>query len=319
MKEKGNQLFRDKFVLVMLVLGLLTIVAAAGVVRIQKGRENIEKSPYLEIEDPDHVIAGDSNAGAESGGDTLAGELAASKDETRNVENTGDGRNAALAENEAGTGTDPAAAAPGISEDTGLADAAGGAGAASDRSMAEAGAAVTESLVLDFADTDKLAWPVNGNIVLGYSMDTTTYFPTLDQYKVNPANVIQSEVSTPVSAPADARIVSVGTNEEIGNYVDLDFGNGYTAVCGQLKEIPVVENEYVHRGDLGRNECVLRILKRRRAGGCAGFSGVSGMDHPGQCHTCAHESIRLWMRREETVCGNKIKRSFVEELSGRNF
>lgn len=139
---------------------------------------------------------------------------------------------------------DPAAAAPGISEDTGLADAAGGAGAASDRSMAEAGAAVTESLVLDFADTDKLAWPVNGNIVLGYSMDTTTYFPTLDQYKVNPANVIQSEVSTPVSAPADARIVSVGTNEEIGNYVDLDFGNGYTAVCGQLKEIPVVENEY---------------------------------------------------------------------------
>ena len=240
-KEKGNQLFRDKFVLVMLVLGLLTIVAAAGVVRIQKGRENIEKSPYLEIEDPEHVIAGDSNAGAESGGDTL---------ETGNVENTGDGRNAALAENEAGTGTDLAAAAPGVSEDTGLADAAGGAGAASDRSMAEAGAAVTESLVLDFADTDKLAWPVNGNIVLGYSMDTTTYFPTLDQYKVNPANVIQSEVSTPVSAPADARIVSVGTNEEIGNYVDLDFGNGYTAVCGQLKEIPVVENEYVHRGDL---------------------------------------------------------------------
>ena len=56
MKEKGNQLFRDKFVLVMLVLGLLTIVAAAGVVRIQKGRENIEKSPYLEIEDPEHVI-----------------------------------------------------------------------------------------------------------------------------------------------------------------------------------------------------------------------------------------------------------------------
>ena len=133
--------------------------------------------------------------------------------------------------------------------DTGLADASDSA-LTGDNSMAEAGAAVSESLVLDFADTDKLSWPVTGNIILGYSMDTTTYFPTLDQYKVNPANVIQSEVSTPVSAPADARIVSVGTNEEIGNYVDLDFGNGYTAVCGQLKEIPVVENEYVHRGDL---------------------------------------------------------------------
>ena len=246
-KERGNQLFKDKFVLVMLVLGLLTIVAAAGAVRIQKGRENIGESPYLEIEDPDHVIAGDSNAGAESGGDTLAGELAASGDEAGNGELAGDGTAVGLAENENGAGI--GADSGEISVDTGLADASDGI-LTSDSSMAEAGAAVSESLVLDFADTDKLSWPVTGNIVLGYSMDTTTYFPTLDQYKVNPANVIQSEVSTPVSAPADARVVSVGTNEEIGNYVNLDFGNGYTAVCGQLKEIPVVENEYVRQGDL---------------------------------------------------------------------
>ena len=247
MKERGNQIFKDKFVLVMLVLGLLTIVAAAGAVRIQKGRENIGESPYLEIEDPDHVIAGDSNAGAESGGDTLAGELAASGDEAGNGELAGDGTAVGLADNENGTGS--GSFSDGISVDTGLADASDGTLTGAN-SMAEAGAAVSESLVLDFTDTDKLSWPVTGNIVLGYSMDTTTYFPTLDQYKVNPANVIQSEVSTPVSAPADARVVSVGTNEEIGNYVDLDLGNGYTAVCGQLKEIPVVENEYVRQGDL---------------------------------------------------------------------
>ena len=247
MKERGNQLFKDKFVLVMLVLGLLTIVAAAGAVRIQKGRENIGESPYLEIEDPDHVIAGDSNAGAESGGDTLAGELAASGDEAGNEELAGDGTAVGVADN--GNGAASGSFSDGISVDTGLADASDGTLTGAN-SMAEAGAAVSESLVLDFADTDKLSWPVSGNIVLGYSMDTTTYFPTLDQYKVNPANVIQSEVSTPVSAPADARVVSVGTNEEIGNYVDLDFGNGYTAVCGQLKEIPVVENEYVRQGDL---------------------------------------------------------------------
>ena len=246
-KERGNQLFKDKFVLVMLVLGLLTIVAAAGAVRIQKGRENIGESPYLEIEDPDHVIAGDSNAGAESGGDTLAGELAASGDEAGNGELAGDGTAVGLADNENGTGS--GSFSDGISVDTGLADASDGTLTGAN-SMAEAGAAVSESLVLDFTDTDKLSWPVTGNIILGYSMDTTTYFPTLDQYKVTPANVIQSEVSTPVSAPADARVVSVGTNEEIGNYVDLDLGNGYTAVCGQLKEIPVVENEYVHQGDL---------------------------------------------------------------------
>ena len=193
------------------------------------------------------MIAGDSNAGAESGGDTLAGELAASGDEAGNGESAGDGTAVGLADNENGTGS--GSFSDGISVDTGLADASDGTLTGAN-SMAEAGAAVSESLVLDFTDTDKLSWPVSGNIVLGYSMDTTTYFPTLDQYKVNPANVIQSEVSTPVSAPADARVVSVGTNEEIGNYVDLDLGNGYTAVCGQLKEIPVVENEYVRQGDL---------------------------------------------------------------------
>ena len=194
-KERGNQLFKDKFVLVMLVLGLLTIVAAAGAVRIQKGRENIGESPYLEIEDPDHVIAGDSNAGAESGGDTLAGELAASGDEAGNGNLAGDGTAVGLADNEngAGNGTGSGTFSGEISVDTSLADTSDSA-LTGDHSMAEAGAAVSESLVLDFADTDKLSWPVTGNIVLGYSMDTTTYFPTLDQYKVNPANVIQSEV-----------------------------------------------------------------------------------------------------------------------------
>ena len=35
-KNKVRQLFRDKLVLVMTVLGLLTIVAAAGTVKIRK-------------------------------------------------------------------------------------------------------------------------------------------------------------------------------------------------------------------------------------------------------------------------------------------
>ena len=110
--------------------------------------------------------------------------------------------------------------------------------------------AETAASVTQHFDKSSAVWPIEGDVLLDYSMDSTIYFPTLEQYKCNPGLVIQSEVSTPVSAPADARVVSVGTNEEIGNYVNLDLGNGYTAVCGQLKEIPVVENEYVHQGDL---------------------------------------------------------------------
>ena len=60
-------------------------------------------------------------------------------------------------------------------------------------------------------------------MLLDYSMDQTIYFPTLDQYKCNPGLVIQSDVSTPVGAPANARILEVGSNEEIGNYVVMDL------------------------------------------------------------------------------------------------
>ena len=30
----------------------------------------------------------------------------------------------------------------------------------------------------------------------------------------------------------------------------MDLGNEYKAICGQLKEIPVVENEYLEKGQI---------------------------------------------------------------------
>ncbi len=95
-----------------------------------------------------------------------------------------------------------------------------------------------------------MTWPVRGNVILDYSMDTTIYFPTLDQYKCNPGLVIQGDISTPVVAPANAKVQKIGSNEEIGSYVVLNMGNNYTAICGQLKELQVVENEYVKEGQV---------------------------------------------------------------------
>lgn len=221
MKERVNQLFKDKLVLVMLVLGLLTIVAAAGAVKIRKGSQNMEESPYLEIKEPDNVIAGEETEAP----------LVAGSSDANEAEEAGAG---------AASGAEGKISYPAETAEANMAELP----------VQEAGAIANEALVLNFTGDDKLMWPVQGNVILGYSMDTTTYFPTLEQYKCNPANVIQSDVSTPVLAPADARVMELGSNEEIGNYVRLDLGNDYTAVCGQLKEIPVVENEYLHKGDV---------------------------------------------------------------------
>ena len=56
MKEKWNQMFKDKLFLVMLVLGLLTIVAAAGVVTTQRGSGQ-EQNPYVDMQEQGDFIA----------------------------------------------------------------------------------------------------------------------------------------------------------------------------------------------------------------------------------------------------------------------
>lgn len=224
MRDKANQLFKDKFVLVMLVLTLIAIVAAVGTVTIQKGNQGLEESPYLEIKEPEGIIVGESE-GTNTAGNSNAAEMT-------------EAAKAAGVEAQSHTNVDKSASINGAD-----------AGAAHTPAM-EADASVGDSLALNFTGAEKLAWPVQGNVILSYSMETTTYFPTLEQYKCNPANVIQSDVSTPVAAPADAKVLEIGVNEEIGNFVRLDLGNEYTAVCGQLKEIPVVENEYLEKGDI---------------------------------------------------------------------
>ncbi len=222
MKDKVNQLFRDKLILVTVVLGLVAIVAAAGAVSIRKGNDHLEESPYLEIRESEGLLVGEYED-AQIAGNSNATEAANAVEVTEDPVHT-----EAAAEKAPTVKPQPAAETEAL----------------------EAGAIVSESLVLDFSEGEKLMWPVMGNVILGYSMDTTTWFPTLEQYKCNPANIIQSDVSKPVVAPADARVLEIGYNEEIGNYLRLDLGNEYTAICGQLKEIPVVANEYLHKGDI---------------------------------------------------------------------
>lgn len=103
---------------------------------------------------------------------------------------------------------------------------------------------------LNFTTESRMAWPVQGNVVLDYSMDTTIYFPTLQQYKCNPAVLIQGDVSTPVNAGANAKVLEVGKNEEIGHFVVLDLGNSFKATYGQLKDIPVLAGDYVEAGQV---------------------------------------------------------------------
>lgn len=107
----------------------------------------------------------------------------------------------------------------------------------------------SDVISLVFSEGSKMKWPVEGNVILGYSMDTTVYFSTLKQYKCNPGMLIQSEPGVPVLCPANALINEVGYDDEIGNYVTMSLGNGYEIICGQLDGITVSEGDYVNAGE----------------------------------------------------------------------
>ncbi|MDO4295818.1 MAG: M23 family metallopeptidase [bacterium] len=229
MKEKMNQLFKDKLVLVMLVLGLLTLVAAAGVVSMKKSGE---ESPYLDLqEEGEEYIAAETPAQGENS--MLAqneGEFHEILSEEEKTQNVSGEKNEWKAKNE------------GIAEE----QTAG----STEEKDAQTSQMQAEAVALNFPDTESLAWPIVGNVIQMYSMDSTIYFPTLEQYKCSSGIALQGEVSEPVSAPANAMVLEIGNNEEIGNYVTMDLGGSYTLLCGQLKDIQVAEGQYLSKGQV---------------------------------------------------------------------
>lgn len=101
---------------------------------------------------------------------------------------------------------------------------------------------------LHFAAEDGILWPTEGNVILNYSMDSTVYFATLDQYKYNPAVIISGEVNQKVYSVAPGRISAIENDEVTGCTVTVDLGDGYQAVYGQLKELNFAEGDYVESG-----------------------------------------------------------------------
>ncbi len=98
---------------------------------------------------------------------------------------------------------------------------------------------------LNFSAGDQLIWPVNGNVLINYSMDKSVYFLTLQQYKRNPSIVISAAEGDVITSSAAGIVKSVSYDEELGNVVKMEIGGGYSITYGQLKDIQVSEGNYV--------------------------------------------------------------------------
>lgn len=102
---------------------------------------------------------------------------------------------------------------------------------------------------LEFSGSDVLAWPMEGNVILSYSMDKTVYFSTLDQYKYNPAMLISGEVGADVIASAEGEVTAIEVDAQTGTTITMNLGSGYELVYGQVKEVCVQKGDRVAKGE----------------------------------------------------------------------
>ncbi len=102
-----------------------------------------------------------------------------------------------------------------------------------------------QNISVNFSEQSQLLWPVDGNVIMGYNMDQTVYFSTLDQYKYNPATIIASVEGDQVIAGAAGVVKSIDKTAQTGTTVNIDLGNGYEVFYGQLKDVPLNVGDYV--------------------------------------------------------------------------
>ena len=143
------------------------------------------------------------------------------------------------------TGDDPAGGGTG-NPDGALQEDAGGTEAAAGES-AEASAGNTSGVWFD--ENSTLTWPASGALIMGYSMDQTVFFQTLEQYQYNPAMIVAGETGETITASAAGIVTDIGQTAKTGTTVSLDMGNGYSAVYGQLENVPLSIGDYVYAGE----------------------------------------------------------------------
>lgn len=94
-----------------------------------------------------------------------------------------------------------------------------------------------------------MQWPVDGDILLAYSPNTPLYDVTLDQYRTTDDVCIAAEVGEDVEAAAGGTVAEIVEDENKGNYVVIDHGNGWATTYSQLADIDLSVGEAVEQGE----------------------------------------------------------------------
>lgn len=257
-RRKTSALFKDKSLVIAAVLCVLAIAGLAGVGIYSQSNQPDQNQNLVDLNElPDALVS--DQAANETSTDTKEAAT-----ENVQAENYNDNQNAVSNAMDATDEVKKADAKPTdktnqsvISENTKREDSATDTLAKEDANKAaeteqtpSVSTGSTKAGALNFSEKDKLDWPVSGNILVNYSMDKTVYFATLNQYKYNPALIIQAKEADKVVAAANGKVTNIATKSETGLTLTMDMGNGYTCIYGQLKNLAVEEGDKVEKGSV---------------------------------------------------------------------
>ncbi len=262
LRKKG--LGKEKMTMLVTSVAVLTVLTVTGVYMGQKNQaqqdNRIIDFSALEDANEEQNVA---EAQPENGNNEFADGFVEHNDldvdpdlyrEYREA-NSGDVQNPDLVQNEAVTQTpvptqipEEENAAENETNEADETDADDSAESMSSMTVAETIQEKKDALVFD--ESEALAWPIVGNVIMNYSMDSYVYFATLGQYRYNDAIVIGANQGEHITAAADGVVTSVFYDEEIGNAMTVALGSGYELTYGQLSDIQLAEGDTVNRGDL---------------------------------------------------------------------
>lgn len=249
--KKNNKFSKKKNIIVASTLSVVCIAAMAGIYKMEKTQNGADE-PLVNWEDTASIDTSDKiNVNMSSKADKVSDDGADVAANSAGIEDNFGAETQSLEEKFANA-TNALDEQDSAAEQTTAENVGGSANDVADSSKSDTALAQTaakNSVALSFGQNDSLTWPVEGNILLDYSMDSTIYFPTLDQYKYNPAIVIQAEEGCSVKAAAKGVVDSIEKSDETGLTVTMDIGGGYKLIYGQLKDVNYSTGSVVEKGE----------------------------------------------------------------------
>ena len=244
MRNTRNSIWKDKVFLSMMTVCLIAVVAVAA--NMIGGRSTSKKDKDAEYttsqsETEEQTIT--ANIGIEGGMVQTDAEIREDGVKTVAGVESSEKSDSNIAQNTTGKQT----------AETSVADESGKTEVAQnpENTGAESASVHTANqTVLNYDGSSAMTWPVEGELLMEFAMDHTVYHATLQQYKVSPGVLIQSEVGAHVTTPSVGLVQEIGWNEEIGNFLRIDLGSSYEAVIGELENITVQPGQYVAPGNI---------------------------------------------------------------------